>query len=98
MLADLKQSPTTDWIAQLRQQYPTERYVDAALTRKLNNRAGAPHRSPTVETVIERLKSFLDKRVSKPFELRDVRALTGGSSKEQFRFELETTDADGRKR
>jgi aminoglycoside phosphotransferase (APT) family kinase protein len=86
---DCKQSPSEEWIEALRARYPTERTVDAALTRKLRCRSGPPHRSQSVERIAERLSVFLGRRLPGPFTLTGVRALTGGSSKEQYFFQVD---------
>jgi aminoglycoside phosphotransferase (APT) family kinase protein len=93
--ADFKQHPTDEWIGSLRARYPTERYVDEALTKKLSGRAGPRHSVATADNVTRLLRDFLARRISQPFEISDVRALTGGSSKEQFSFQLERQRQDG---
>jgi aminoglycoside phosphotransferase (APT) family kinase protein len=89
MRYDAKQSPTPGWIESLRERFPTERTVDSALTRKLRLRAGPPHRPQSQQSVAERLTKFLSKRLAEPFTLSGVRSLAGGSSKEQFFFQVD---------
>jgi len=89
MRIDAKQSPSADWIEMLRSRFRTERTVDVALTRKLKLRSGPPHRAQSRESIVERLTNFLSKRVPRPFTLSGVRSLTGGSSKEQFFFQVD---------
>jgi len=83
-----KHNPSQEWIASLRERFPTHASVDETLTRKLERRAGPPHRPQTVDTVVERLNAFLARRVEGPFTVTDVKALAGGSSKEQYAFTL----------
>jgi aminoglycoside phosphotransferase (APT) family kinase protein len=89
MRIDAKQAPSSDWIEALRKRFPTERTVDAALTRKLRLRAGPPHRPQSHESIVDRLTTFLAKRLPGPITLSGVRSLTGGSSKEQFFFQVD---------
>lgn len=94
MPADAKQAPTEAWIAQLRARFPTERTVDAALTRKLRARAGPGHKSQPPDQVVERLQRFLARRIDGPVAVSDVRPLAGGSSKEQYAFRLRTRSGE----
>jgi len=89
--ADLRNNPTEAWIESLRARYPTEPSVDAALTRKLRKRSAdrEPYRSPTLKDVSRRLSDFLAKQADGPIAIHNVRALTGGASKEQFVFEMD---------
>jgi aminoglycoside phosphotransferase (APT) family kinase protein len=88
--AALRDRPTDAWIESLRRRYPTEPTVDAALTRKLRQRTGAHYSSASLETVAHRLDRFLRDRVEGPVVIRNLRPLTGGASKEQFLFELDS--------
>jgi aminoglycoside phosphotransferase (APT) family kinase protein len=95
MRPDAKQSPSEAWIAELRARFPTERTVDAALTRKLRRRAGPGHLPQSPASVVERLERFLGKRIGGPISVSEVRPLAGGSSKEQFAFHLAAEGHDG---
>lgn len=79
-------------LAQLRERYPTEPTIDQALTRKLRNRSRTSYAIPTLEQVGQRLTRFLARQLDEPFEIRNLRTLTGGASKEQYLFELDWTD------
>jgi len=95
MLIDCKQSPTANWIEDVRAKYPTERLVDEALTRKMRNRNTEPYYPQNRNEVAERLTKFLARRLpSSDFTISDVRTLAGGSSKEQFAFTVSYGDAD----
>jgi aminoglycoside phosphotransferase (APT) family kinase protein len=89
---NLQNKPTPEWIEQLRRKYPTERYVDQALSRKLNHRAGPPRTAQSFEQLEKRLHLFLSRRLDGDFELSDIRPLSGGSSKQQFRFRMRSKD------
>lgn len=95
--ADPKQSPSSEWIASVRERYPTHAAVDETLTRKLERRAGPPHRPQSMETVVERLQNFLAKRIDGKFSITDVRSLAGGSSKEQYGFSVHAGDGKPRR-
>jgi aminoglycoside phosphotransferase (APT) family kinase protein len=92
---DPKEHPTEEWIAGLRARFPTERYVDRALTRKLRARTNPAYHPQTVDGVAERLRLFLEREIQGPFSVSNIGALTGGASKEQFSFHLRWQDADG---
>ena len=91
-ILDAKQAPSEALIESLRTRFPTERLVDATLTRKMRLRAGPPHRPQALPSVRERLERFLAKRLAGPFTISEVRGLAGGSSKEQFAFRLQWED------
>lgn len=90
-----KQNPSTDWIASVRERFPTHSYVDETLTKKLQRRSGPPHHRQAIKRVVERLSNFLSKRISTPFSITGVEPLAGGSSKEQFRFTVQSSEPDG---
>ena len=97
MIVDDKQHPSPAWIESLRRRYPTERTVDEALTAKMRSRAGPPHRPQSIDGVIERLNRFLERRLSGTFSITSFRGLAGGSSKEQYAFDLVWTDGAPRR-
>ena len=85
----LRKRPTAEWIESIRSRYPVERTIDQTLTSKLKRRIdGLGHKSD-VGDVYQRLHSFLGRHLEGPFQIRDLAALTGGASKEQFAFELD---------
>jgi aminoglycoside phosphotransferase (APT) family kinase protein len=94
-IVDSKQNPSDAFIATMRQRFPTERLIDETLTRKMRRRSGPPHRSQTTAALKERLERFLSKRIEAPFSVSNLRALAGGSSKEQFAFQLKWQDDSG---
>jgi aminoglycoside phosphotransferase (APT) family kinase protein len=96
MHADPRDRPTDAWIESLRSRYPTERYVDRALTRKLQARANAAYQPQTTLGLEARLHRLLDSRLDGDFQISDIRPLTGGASKEQFSFRLTRPGRDGR--
>jgi aminoglycoside phosphotransferase (APT) family kinase protein len=98
MILDDKQQPSPAWIESLRRRYPTERTVDETLTAKMRRRAGPGHSPQPMDGVIARLTLFLSKRLSGTFSMSRFRALAGGSSKEQFAFDLAWTDGAGEAR
>jgi len=83
-----KSRPSPEWIAAVRRQFPTEREIDRILTRKLQRRAGAGFRPLTLESLVQGVSSLLKANAVGPFELSDVRWLSGGASKLQVAFTL----------
>jgi aminoglycoside phosphotransferase (APT) family kinase protein len=88
---DFKQSPSDAWIAELRARFPTERTVDAALTRKLRARAGPAYRPTTLPEMEDLLRTFVETMVPGA-AVSGVRPLGGGASKEQYRFDITADD------
>lgn len=86
---------TEAYIAALHAKYPVEDYVGRALDRKLRLRTSANYIAQPIEAIGKRLDAFLARRLDGPFEVTDLRPLTGGISKEQFSFLL-TRQVDGR--
>lgn len=84
---DEKQAPSAAWIAELRRRFPTERTIDEALTRKLQNRAGPPYAPTPLSDVEARLRAFFA-REAPDAAISKVAPLGGGASKEQFCFTL----------
>jgi aminoglycoside phosphotransferase (APT) family kinase protein len=72
-----------------------ERTVEEALDRKLARRGVVEHEAPVVSVIAERLQAFVRARLDAPFQLRNVRRMPGGASKEQFAFELDWSDRNG---
>jgi aminoglycoside phosphotransferase (APT) family kinase protein len=95
MILDEKQRPSPARIESLRRRYPTERTVDETLTVKMRGRAGPRHSPQPIDAVISRLTRFLAKRLPGRFAISGFRGLAGGSSKEQFAFDLAWTDGAG---
>lgn len=88
-ITDMRQSPTPDFIADLRTRYPTEPEIDRVLTRKMQQRAGEPYSPVSFEQMTQCLQQLLERELDKPFDVKNARWMTGGSSKLQMVFELE---------
>jgi aminoglycoside phosphotransferase (APT) family kinase protein len=85
----LRENPTLEWIESLRTKYPTERYVDGALTRKLMRRKNGPAEVTDKAQLLSKLREFLSTRVEGDFKISNLQPLTGGASKEQYVFEMD---------
>ena len=83
-----KNSPTAEWIAQLRQKFPCESTVDQVLTRKLQQRAGPPFKQMPLETLVKGVQDMLAVKLQDPFEITNPRWLVGGASKIHMSFDL----------
>jgi aminoglycoside phosphotransferase (APT) family kinase protein len=80
--------PTQGFIDAIRRRFPVERQIDACLTRKMQAR---PPRQKHVQSVAEisaRLQAYLAPRSEGRISIENVVALAGGTSKEQFAFDL----------
>jgi aminoglycoside phosphotransferase (APT) family kinase protein len=91
---DPRDRPSEEYIATVRDRYPTEREIDRVLTRKLERRGGPPFAPLSVARMTECLHAFLEAHVEGSFTVSDARWLSGGASKIQLGFTLEW-DAQG---
>lgn len=87
-MLDSRQEPTADFIANMQQKFPVEPEIDRVLTRKMKNRAGAPYSPVSLESMAEHLTAFLGGKLDKPFAVKNLHWMTGGSSKLQLSFDL----------
>ena len=92
---DVRDRPTPEFIATLREQFRVEPEIDRLLTRKMERRSGPPYRMVTIEQLTRGLQSLLETKLAAPFEIRDQRWLAGGASKLQMRFALHWTPPRG---
>lgn len=89
MLTIDKNNPSPEWIADLRQRYKTEAEIDRVLTRKLERRSGPGYSPVSLDTFTASLNALLHAELKDPFEIREVRWLSGGASKLQVAFKLD---------
>ena len=87
-----RDSPSEDFIAQIRARYPTEREFDAMLTRKMRNRLQPRRKDTSLEDFSRHLDAFLRDHVHGEFAVRDLRWMSGGGSKIQLIFSLDCND------
>ena len=92
---DPRQTPDAAFIADLRERFPTEPAIDRVLTRKMQQRAGAPHRPVTLDELTDCLNRLLAGKLDQPFAVLEPRWMTGGSSKLQVAFALDWHGPDG---
>lgn len=90
-----KQAASDEWIASLRARFPTEKLIDTVLTRKLHRRRTASGKKRALEPVESRLRAFFVDQLAGECDVTNITALTGGSSKEQYRFQLHLRDESG---
>ena len=93
--SDPRQAPDAAFIAALRARFPVEPEIDRVLTRKMEQRAGAPHRPVTLDELVDCLNRLLAGKLTQPFSVLEPRWLTGGSSKLQVAFSLDWHGLDG---
>ena len=83
-----RNQPDPAFIEQMRTRFPTEREIDAMLTRKMQRRSGPPFQTLTLTQISTCLTEFLRAHLDRPFEITDQRWLAGGASKIQMGFTL----------
>ena len=88
--------PTPEWVAQVRARFPVEKAIDEVFTRKLHNRTQAPLQDMDFTRLQKPLVNFLREQTGQAdLEVRDLRRLSGGASKEQFTFSLDWRNNKG---
>jgi aminoglycoside phosphotransferase (APT) family kinase protein len=97
-LTDLRDHPTSAFIAELRKRFPVDADTDALLVRKMRHRDAPPYRHPTLEELTGRLRAMLDEVTDGPYEISRPGWLTGGASKVQVAFDLKLSQAQGQSR
>jgi aminoglycoside phosphotransferase (APT) family kinase protein len=88
----LRNAPDSAFVADMRRRYPTEREFDAMLARKLERRAMPRRPATTLAGFSDCLERFLRAHVVGPFEIGDLRWMSGGGSKIQVTFSLQWND------
>lgn len=87
--ADPRSAPTAAFIDDIRKRFPTEREIDAVMTRKMELRSGPGYRPITLEEIVERLRALIASDYKGDFTIHNARWLQGGASKIQIAFDLE---------
>lgn len=86
---DIRQTPTTAFIADIRRRFPVEREMDRILTRKMERRAGPGFQPVTLDQLVSGATALIARHYDGRFSLDKARWLTGGASKIQMAFDLE---------
>ncbi len=92
MTSDIREAPSAEWIADIRRRFRVERTVDLQLTAKLERRSQPVTPLSGLADLRARLERFLRAKLNSEFAIRDLTYLSGGASKEQFVFNLDTVD------
>jgi aminoglycoside phosphotransferase (APT) family kinase protein len=83
-----RDNPTSSFIEQMREQFPTEREIDRMLTRKMQRREGPPFYGASLDAMTGYISSLLKNKMSGSFRVTDQRWFSGGASKIQMGFTL----------
>jgi aminoglycoside phosphotransferase (APT) family kinase protein len=89
---DDRDNPSAEFMARMREHYPTERETDLLFTRKLQRRHLPPYRRPTLEALAQPLREMLAATIQGEFVVTDLAWFTGGVSKIQMGFTLRWHD------
>ena len=87
--ADPRQTPTPEFIAEIRRRFPVEREIDRILTRKMERRSGPGYSPISLDDLIRGTTDLISRHLDGGFKLSKARWLTGGASKIQMAFDLE---------
>lgn len=88
---DVRDTPTADFIEDIRRRFPTDVETDALLVRKMQRRSGPSYKHIALDEMIDRLRHMLSDVIQGPFEITEPKWLTGGASKVQMAFKLSWT-------
>lgn len=84
----LREAPNEGLAVAVRGQFPTEDEFADMLDRRMRRRRMPRRPTPSLDEVERCLRSFLKVQLEGPFDVRDVRWLSGGASKIQVAFTL----------
>ena len=87
-----RDAPDQALIEAMRKRYPTEREFDAMLTRRSVRRAMPRRGAVTLDEFRGCLESYLRDKVTRDFEIQELRWMSGGGSKIQLAFRLDWSD------
>ncbi len=96
--ADLRQFPDSAFINDIRRRYPVEKEIDRVLTRKMERRSEPGYAPIPLARLVEGIDALIARNLETPFQLSNVRWLTGGASKIQVAFDLEWQGFEGGER
>ena len=81
--------PNEQWIETVRTRFPVEKTLDEVLTRKLRNRSKPVDHKTDFSNLETQLSAYLKKITEQSdIKLENLARLSGGTSKEQFTFDL----------
>lgn len=90
--------PDAQWIEQIRARYPVESALDEVLSKKLRKRAQSTEHRTDFSDLETRLIAFLKTATDQPdLGFSNLQRLSGGASKEQFTFDLEWEQDNGKR-
>jgi aminoglycoside phosphotransferase (APT) family kinase protein len=91
----VRDAPGADLGDRLAERYPTEREFEKMLDRKLRLRgAERPTGHSDLGSLERSLRGLLDAHLTSPYDVRDLRWLSGGASKIQMAFTLDWDDPE----
>lgn len=90
-----RRAPDDAMIDAIRARFPTEREIDAVLTRKMKRRSGPSYTPVSLDRLVEGTRGLIEARVGYPVTIANARWLSGGASKLQMVFDLAWRGQDG---
>lgn len=88
MINDIRQNPTAEFIADIRQRYPVETELDTAYTRKMNKRSQGEYKKYSLDKTEKQLTQCLSGLFGSDVFITDLSRLAGGASQEQYSFSI----------
>ena len=85
-----RDKPSPDFIELMRRQYPTEKEIDWAFTRRMHRRANGPFKMQSLDDLVGHIIAMLKSKLPYAFEISNASWLGGGGSKLQMKFTLAT--------
>jgi aminoglycoside phosphotransferase (APT) family kinase protein len=90
----VRRHPTDALIDHIRGRFPTEREIDAVLTRKMRRRNGPSFQPVSLDRLVDGAHRLIAKRLGYDVKIADAGWLSGGASKLQMLFNLHWRGAE----
>ena len=93
--ADARRHPDAQFVDRIRAAFPTEREIDAVLSRKMRRRSTVSFKMPSLDDLVTATRALITNRLGYAVELEEARWLSGGASKLQVAFKLRWRGENG---
>ncbi|MFT4825389.1 MAG: aminoglycoside phosphotransferase (APT) family kinase protein [Halioglobus sp.] len=79
--SDIREQPGSDFIENIRSQYPTEKEIDLVFTRKMQRRNGPPFQQQELDRLVSGAKQLIEEQLGYEVAIPEAKWLSGGASK-----------------
>ncbi|KXX59976.1 phosphotransferase family protein [Rhodococcus sp. LB1] len=85
---DVRDTPTSQFIEEMRRRYPVDSEIDRMLVHKLERRSAPPYSRISLDDFVGCFEQLLRDKVDGPYQISNARWLSGGASKMQLGVDL----------